>query len=126
MRRWPGVILVCISVLSALGQTSSSRFQPGTVMAVTEHHNSGQHDTDVRQYDVSVKVGNATFVVLFTPLSGSDTVTYAMGDELLVLIGSNTLTFNRASVKINVPILGRETLPAQSLDWSKAPSQYFS
>ena len=53
-------------------------------------------------------------------------MTYALGDELLVLVGSNTLTFNNASVKTEVPILNRETVPAQNPDWSKAPGQYFS
>jgi hypothetical protein len=119
-------ILVCMATLSALGQTPASKYQPATIMAVAEHHDSKQHDNDVKQYDVSVKVGDTAFVVLFTPPSGSNTVTYALGDELLVLVGSNTLTFNNASVKTEVPILRRETGPAQNPDWSKAPGHYFS
>ena len=125
MRRWPGVILG-MAVLSAFSQTSSPKYQPGTIMDVTEHHNSAQHDTDVRQYDVSVKVANTTYVVLFTPPTGSNSVTYARGTDLLVLVGSNTLTFNKGSVKTEVPILSREVGPAQSVDWSKTPNQYFS
>lgn len=125
MRKWFCTILVCMAALSALGQTPASKYQPATIMAVAEHHDSKQRD-EVKQYDVSVKVGDTTFVVLFTPPSGSNTVTYALGDELLVLVGSNTLTFNNASVKTEVPILSRETGSAQNPDWSKAPGQYFS
>ena len=126
MRSWPGVILLCMAVLSAVSQTASSKYQPGTIMDVTEHHNSGQQDPDVRQYDVSVKVANTTYVVLFTPPKGSNSVTYARGTGLLVLIGSNTLTFNKGSVKTEVPILSRDVGPPQTVDWSKAPNQYFS
>jgi hypothetical protein len=46
------------------------------------------------------------------------------GDELLVLVGSNKLTFNTAVPgKTAVPILSQETLPARSLDSSKVPGQ---
>jgi hypothetical protein len=127
MRKCLGVILVCVAFLSAFGQTPSSKYQPGTIMAVTAHQNPGQSDSDVTQYNVSVKVGNTTYMVLFTPPNGSTTVKYAVGDELLVLVGNNTLTFNTAtSGKTAVPILSRETLPAQSLDSTNAPGQYFS
>jgi hypothetical protein len=127
MRGFLGVILICISVLSALGEAPSPKYQPGTIMAVTAHKSPGQPDTDVTQYEVSVKVGNTTYVVLYTPPNGSDTVKYALGDELLVLVGSNTLAFNvPASGKIEAPILSRATLPAQSLDLSKACGQYSS
>jgi len=125
MRRWFGVILMCVVVLCAFGQTYSPKYQPGTIMAVTEHHNPDQRDPDSRQYDVSIKVGNSIFVVLFTPPNGSNTVTQALGDELLVLVGSKTLTFNNASVKTEVPILSRETLSAKDLDLSKTPGEYF-
>src|SRR5271157_3048899 len=127
MRRWLGVTLVCVAALSALGQTPSSKYQPGTIMAVTAHKSPEQHDAEVTQYDVSVKVGNTTYVVLYTPLNGANAVTYALGDDVLVLVGSKTLAFNTpASGKIEVPILRHETLPAQNLDPSKAPGQYFS
>src|SRR5271167_1721287 len=84
MHRWLGAILLCVAVLSGFGQTPSSRYQPGTIMAVTAHQSPGQHGTDVTQYDVSLRVGNMTYVVLYTPPNGANTVTYATGDELLV------------------------------------------
>jgi hypothetical protein len=126
VRRWVSVISLCVAVISAAGQTSPSEYQPGTIMGVTEHHPAGQQDTEATRYDVSVKVGNTTFVVLLTPPSGSKSVTYAVGSSLLVLVGSDTLTFNRGSEKTEVPILSREVAPSQTVDWAKAPGQYFS
>ena len=127
MHRCLSVILMFAAVLPALGQAPSSNYQPGTIMAVAAHQSPGQPDSNVTQYEVSVKVGNTTYVVLFTPPNGANFVKYAAGDELLVLVGSDTLTFNSAlSGKTEVPILSHTTLPAQSLDGSKVPGQYFS
>jgi hypothetical protein len=102
---------VVVLVLSAQGQTPSSKYQPSTIMAVTAHQSSGQHDPNVTQYDVSLKVGNTSYTILYTPPNGANTVTYAMGDELLVLVGSNTLAFNTPFGKVEAPILHRESLP---------------
>jgi hypothetical protein len=127
MSRCLGVILVWVAFLSALGQTPSSNYQPGTIMAVKARHNPAKPDTDVTQYEVSVKVENATYLVLFTPPNGANQVQYSAGDELLVLVGSDTLTFNSIlSGKTEVPILSHETLPAETFDIAKAPGQYFS
>ena len=127
MRGWLSVILLSIAVSSAPGQTLSAKYQPGTITAVTARQSPGQHDTDVTQYEVSVRVGDTTYVVLFTPPNRSNTVKSWAGNELLVLVGSDTLTFNGALTgKTEVPILSRETLSAQSPDWSQACGQYFS
>lgn len=124
VRVWFLAILLCAAFLPTLGQMPSSKYQPGTIMAVAAH-SEGKRDADVTQYDVTVKVANTTYVVLFTPLNGSNTVKYAIGDELLVLVGSNTLTFNSAtSGTTAVPILSHQTLPAQTLDQSRTCGQY--
>jgi hypothetical protein len=95
-------------------------------MAVAPHHIPGQADADVTQYDVSVKIGNTTYIVLFTPTNGANAVKYAAGDELLFLVGSKTLTFNSSlSGKTEVPILSHETLSGGP-DWSKACGQYLT
>lgn len=121
------LILMCLTVVSAPAQTPSSKFQPGTITAVTARQSPGQHETDVTQYEVSVKVGDTKYVVLFTPPNRGNTVKYSAGNQLLVLVGSNTLTFNSAvSGETEVPILSRETLPSESLDMSQACGEYFS
>jgi hypothetical protein len=128
MSEWVGLILVCAAILPAYGQTSS-KFQPGTITAVTTHQNApGESAGGVARYDVSVKVGNTIYTVLYTPPNGANAVEYSRGFDLLVSVESDTLTFNsKLSGATVVPILNRQTLPAQSgLDLSKAPSQYFT
>jgi Spy/CpxP family protein refolding chaperone len=99
------------------------------VTAVERHQSgAGQADDGVARYDVSVKVANTIYTVLYTPPNGANGVEYSAGLSLLVLVGNNTLTFNsKLSGKTEVPILRRETLASKpGLDLSKLPSQYFS
>ncbi len=127
MYGWPGVIVLCAAVLCAPGQTPPSEYQPGTITAIAPHPSSRQQENNVPQYDLSVKVGHTTYLVLYTPANQSDVVKRWVGSDLRVLVGSNTLTLNSAVLgETEVPILGRETLPAQGLDWSQACGQYFS
>jgi hypothetical protein len=123
-----GAILLCAAILCAQDQTASSKFQPGTITAVADHANVPGESSDVARYDVSVKVGNAVYTVLYTPPDGANAVKYSAGIQLLVLVGSDTLTFNsKLSGMTVVPILSRKTLPAQSgPDLSMIPSQYFT
>jgi len=123
------IILICLATLSAFGQKASSNYQVGTITAVTPHQNAPtEAGNEVVRYDVSVKIGNTVYLVLYTPPHGAKIVEYSPGIDMLFLVGSDTLTFNsKISGKTAVPILRRETLPATSgLDWSKARSQYFS
>jgi hypothetical protein len=96
-------------------------------MAVSRHQNA-PNEREIVGYDVSVRVQDTVYVVLYTPPNAANSVEYAAGIDLLVLVGKDTLTFpSKLTGTTEVPILRRETLPAQSaLDWSKAPSQYFS
>jgi hypothetical protein len=123
-----GIILICNCALASLGQTSSAKWQPGTITAVDVHQNAPGDVGDATRYDVSVKIRNVTYVVLYSPRSGDNSVEYYRGLETLFLPGSDTLSFNsKTSGTIKMPILRQETLPADSgIDWSKAPSQYFS
>jgi hypothetical protein len=124
-----GQILICLSALLALGQVPSSKYQPGTITAVAAHQNAlDDAGGDVARYEVSVKIGNVVYVVLYTPLNGANAVEYSPGIEMLFSVGSDTLTFNSTiSGTTRAPILRREVLPAKSgLDWSKAPSQYLT
>jgi hypothetical protein len=123
-----GIILICICALASFGQTLSAKWQPGTITAVDVHQNAPGEVGDATRYDVSVKIRNVTYVVLYSPRSGDNSVEYYRGLETLFLPGSDTLSFNsKTSGTIKMPILRQETLPADSgIDWSKAPSQYFS
>jgi len=123
------LVLIYVSALLAFGQTPSAKYQPGTITAVTKHQNAaGDTATDVARYDVSVKIDNVLYVVLYTPLHGANSVEYSPGIQMLFSVGGDTLTFNsKLSGTTQVPILRKEVLPAPSgVDWSKVPSQYFT
>jgi hypothetical protein len=70
-------IVFCISLtmFSAFGQ-STSKYQVGTITEVKTHQEAGGA-TDAASYDVSVKVGETIYVVLYTPPLGEETVKYA-------------------------------------------------
>jgi hypothetical protein len=89
-------IVFCISLtmFSAFGQ-SASKYQVGTITDVKTHQEAaGGGTTDAASYDVSVKVGDTIYVVLYTPPLGEETVKYAAGRELLVLVGKRTIRYN--------------------------------
>jgi len=93
MLRLVGLFLICLTTFPAFGQ-STSKYQVGTITEVKVHHPAESGASDPASYDVSVKVGDTTYVVLYTPALGEDTVKYAAGRDLLVLVGKNTITYN--------------------------------
>lgn len=129
MSRNIALIVICILSYVALVQASKQKYETGTVTSVTAHA-AGPQETGngIARYDVSVKIGNTIYVVLYTPPNGANAVEYAPGIDMLFLVGPDSLTFNsKLSGTTTVPILSREDLPAQrGIDWSKAPGQYFS
>lgn len=88
-------IVLCISLtmFPAFGQ-STSKYQVGTITEVKTHQDSGGGSTDAASYDVSLKVGDTIYVVLYTPPLGQETVKYAAGRDLLVFVGKRTIRYN--------------------------------
>ena len=121
-----GLILVLTGVLSTFSQSQSSTYQVGTIMGVTAHPNA-PGESDVVRYDVTLKVGNTVYVVLYSPLYGQRSVENAAGMNVLVSVENNSIRFSKLGTTAEVPITSREALPIQNtVDWSKAPGQYFS
>lgn len=123
------VFLMCIMAFPLVGQTPSEHYQVGTILKVQLHQNAPEdQNVNSSQYEVSVRVVDNVYVILYTQPSGGAGVQFAEGLQKLVLVGADTLTFNDILGKTTVaPILKRESLPPQpTLDWSKAPGNYFS
>jgi hypothetical protein len=115
MLRLVGLFLICLTMFPAFGQ-STSKYQVGTITQVKVHQTAGSDASDAASYDVSVKVGDTIYVVLYTPPLGEDTVKYAGGRDLLVLVGKNTITYN--------DILGRSfAVPIESQKPAANPKQ---
>lgn len=88
---------------------SASKYQVATITDVKTHQAAGDGASDVISYDVSLKVADTIYVTLYTPPSGENTVKYAAGRELLVLVGEKTIRYNDIlGQSFEVPIVSRE------------------
>jgi hypothetical protein len=94
MRTLFRIFLICSTVFPAFGQ-STSQYQAATITEV-KIHEAGERvgASDAISYDVSVKVGGTTYVVLYTPALPDISVKYAAGRSGLVLVGKNTIRYN--------------------------------
>jgi hypothetical protein len=93
MLRFVTIFFVCLTALPTFSQ-STSKWVVGTITDVKSHRNPEPADFGTVSYDVSVKVGNTVYVVLYTPPLGEETVKYAGGRDLLVLVGKSTIRYN--------------------------------
>jgi hypothetical protein len=84
---------LCLLALVALGQ-STSKYQVGMITEVKPRQATGDGTSDPTSYDVSVRVGDTIYVVLYTQPLGEIPAKYETGRELLVLVGKNTITYN--------------------------------
>jgi hypothetical protein len=105
-------------MLPAFGQ-STSKYQVGTITEVKVHQTAGSGASDAASYDVSVKVGDTLYVVLYTPPLGEETVKYTAGRYLLV--GKRTIRYNDIlGQSFEVPIESQK--PAAKADQSNSVS----
>lgn len=94
MLRILGLLLIFLTAFPAFCQ-STSKYQVATITEVKVHRGADSSGSDAAAtYDVSVKVGGTIYTVLYTPELGEETVKYAAGRELLVLVGKSKITYN--------------------------------
>lgn len=93
MLRPLNLICILLTALSAFGQ-SAPKYQVATITEVKVHRTAGSGAPDPTTYDVSVKVSDIIYVVLYTPPLGQESVKYAAGRQLLVRVGKRTVRYN--------------------------------
>jgi|SRR5215469_4269022 len=93
MQRLIAVIVLCFMTFPALCQ-STSKYQIAIITEVKPRQPAGDNASDPTSYDVSVKVGDTIYVVLYQQPLGELPAKYARGHELLVLVEKNTITYN--------------------------------
>jgi len=93
MLRLVGVFCICLTTFPLFCQ-STSKYQVGTITDVKTHPADATSASDAISYDVSVKVGDTIYVVLYTPPMAEQTVKYSAGRDLLVLVGKRTIRYN--------------------------------
>jgi hypothetical protein len=91
MRRQCIIALVFASLIS-LGQQSG--WQHGVILAVVKHAESQNTDPNVTSYDISLRVGNTIYVVLYTAPKNSSMVEYRVGADVVVRVQGTDLTVN--------------------------------
>jgi hypothetical protein len=83
-------------------------------MAVKPYTAAVNNYTSVARYEVSVRIVNIDYVVLYTPASAGSVVEYKSGMGIPVLVGSDTLVFrDLLGNRLEAPIVSRKTVPAQ-------------
>jgi hypothetical protein len=121
MMRLPIMFCVFLTTLPAFSQ-STSKYQVGAITEVQVHQAAGSGASDGANYDVSVKVGDTIYVLLYTPPLGEETVKYVAGRELLVLVGKNKITYNDILGRSHeVPIESQRTVPKPSQSKAVSP-----
>jgi hypothetical protein len=101
------IIVFCVSVPRSPGQDKKV-YQAGTIVDVQPHQAAAGTDSDKKQFDVSIKVANKIYVVLYSPPGGQDFAEYGVGMNRTVLVEGDTLKLN--------DLLGRtRSLPIQSV-----------
>ena len=94
MLRFVTIVFICLTAIAAFPQ-SASKWQVATITEVKTHQTPEKvRATDDPSYDVSIKVGDTIYVVLYTPPLREETVKYAAGRSLLVLVGKSTVRYN--------------------------------
>jgi hypothetical protein len=88
------LIIIYAVVLPGFCQPSA-KYEVATILDVKPHQSAGDSSSfAVGSYNVSVKVGETIYLVLYTDTFGTGTVRYAAGREVLVHVGKNTVTYN--------------------------------
>ena len=118
MRKLLSVILMAMAALVSLGQDTANKqettnkYEPATILDVKKHTGDQKDDSSVTKYDISLRVRDTDYVVLYTPPPGTYGAQYTEGMNLLVLVGSKTVTFNDIrGISREVPILSRAPAP---------------
>src|SRR5262249_48102025 len=102
------VICIVMTTLPAVCQPASA-YQVGTIMDVKPHAAAANKVADVATYDVSLRVNDTMYVVVYTDTFGTGTVKYTAGREVLVLVGAKTVTYNDIMGRtVESPILSQK------------------
>lgn len=87
-RQW----LAIIAFASLISLAQDSAWQHGVITAVTEQ--PAAETSDISKYDISIRVGDTVYLVLYTAPRNTSVVQYRVGADLPVLVEGAMLTVN--------------------------------
>jgi len=118
MRR---VLILLLSAMLGplcLGQSSAAKWKVATITGVKVHEPAARNESSAAaQYEVTARVENTEYVVLYVAPAGSlpDTARYRLGQDVPVLVGTDTIKYNdMTGTTREVPILSRRNLPTST------------
>jgi len=104
------VVCICLMTIPALCETASE-YEVATITDIKPHQAADNRPAEVLSYDVSVKVVDTVYLVLYADKLGTGTVKYAAGRQLLVHVGKSTITYNDILGQSHeVPIISQTTV----------------
>jgi len=107
MLRLMCAVCICMTTFPAFCEPAA-KWEVATIIDCKTHQTDSR-PSDVVRYDVSVKVGNTVYLVLYTPPLGMTTIKYAGGRQLLVLVGKKTIEYNDIlGQSLEVPIISQK------------------
>ena len=108
------IFIFCFSVTRSPGQDKKV-YQAGTIVDVQVHEQAPGTDYDKKQFDVSIKVGNKIYVVLYSPPGGQDFAEYGVGMNRTVFVEGDTMKLNDLLGRTRIlPILSVKDAPAKT------------
>ena len=93
----PKLISILCVLLTAFPSfcQSISKWQVATITEVKLHQDAAKEaNSEAPTYDVTIRVGDTIYVVLYTPLLSDEAVKYSAGHDLLVSVGKSTVRYN--------------------------------
>lgn len=112
MRQHLLVVFISFFTFFAFGQTSP-KYQTATITEVRAHQFASDNKDAKPAYDVSLKIKNDVYVVLYTPREDTGAAKYAAGRSVLVLVGEKTIKWNDiVGTTFDMPILSKKTVAA--------------
>ncbi len=114
MQKLAAIMVLCLITLPAFGQ-STSKYQVATILEIKPHQEELARAAHITSYDVSVKIDGTIYVVLYTPHLGEDAAKYAAGNQLLVRVDKDSITYNdlmgrsyQVQITSRRPLTGKE------------------
>jgi hypothetical protein len=109
------MLLMSLSLATiCLGQSASARWQVATITEAKLHSPTAGNDSSTVQYEVTARIENTEYVVLYVAPAGSlpDVARYRLGQDVPALVGTDTIKYSDLTgTTRDVPILSRRKIP---------------
>jgi len=88
------ICVICICLVSLPAICAPADYEPATITDVRPHVPAAISSSEASQFEVSLRVADIVYLVLYTDTLGTKTVKYAAGRQVLVHVGKDTITYN--------------------------------